>query len=261
MEMLIVTGYHPTRRRILGALAIGAAGAPVDIGLGRAGSVNPTPSQQMPGTCVLFPQAVEGPYYFDPKLVRADITEARPGLPLKLVLKFMDNGSCTPIAAVRVDVWHCDAGGVYSGYAGQGDDRSASTEGQHYLRGTQSTDANGLVAFNTIYPGWYPGRTPHIHVKAFLDEKTVLTGQIYFPDDMSLRVYKSHAPYNTRPVPDTTNTRDFIFREGEKDGGGIILAMEEAEAGVTGTLLIAVDHSGEAARRAGGFWRRLFGSR
>ncbi|MGE0854973.1 MAG: intradiol ring-cleavage dioxygenase, partial [Hyphomicrobiaceae bacterium] len=202
---------------------------------------------------------VEGPYYFDPKLVRADITEGKPGLRLDLVLKIIDKASCAPMGNVRIDVWHCDAGGVYSGYAGQGDDRGTSTKGQHYLRGTQTTDAKGMVTFKTVYPGWYPGRTPHIHIKALLDEKSVLTGQIYFPDDMSARVYKAHAPYNARPSPDQTNETDFLFRQGQKEGGGIILAMEEGAAGVTGTLLIAVDRSGEAARRAQGFWQRMFG--
>lgn len=252
----------PTRRGILSALAATAGAARLDLGKAHAQPTVPgPPSQQLPGTCVLFPEAVEGPYYFDPKLVRADITEGRPGLPLKLVLKIIDKATCTPIANARVDVWHCDAGGIYSGYAGQGDDRTASTEGQRYLRGTQPTNADGLATFATIYPGWYPGRTPHIHVKAFLDDKTVLTGQIYFPDDMSARIYRANAPYNARPRPDQTNQTDFLFRAGAKEGGGIILAMEETPAGITGTLLIAVDLSGEAARRAGGIWPRMFGNR
>ncbi len=251
----------PTRRSIIGALSLGAVSAPLDIRIGHAQATNTAPSAQLPGTCVLFPQAVEGPYYFDPKLVRADISEGRPGLPLKLVLKLIDNGSCAPIEGARIDIWHCDAGGIYSGYARQGDKRNISAEAQHYLRGTQLSDAKGYVTFQSIYPGWYPGRTPHIHIKALLNDKSVLTGQVYFPDEMSLRVYNSHAPYNQRPVPDTSNTRDFIFREGAKEGGGIILAMEEAENGVTGTLLIAVDQSGAAAKRAQGIWQRLFGGR
>lgn len=251
-----------TRRGFLRTLAVGAAaGSPFKLAQAAEGTAGKpiAAADQMPGTCVLFPQAVEGPYYFDPKLVRTDITEGRPGLGLKLVLKLIDNVSCTPLENVRVDVWHCDAGGIYSGYSGQGDARNTSTEGQHYLRGTQTTDAKGMTTFNSIYPGWYPGRTPHIHVKAFLDTKTVLTGQIYFPDEMSARVYKSHEPYTARPVADVTNDRDFIFKEGQREGGGIMLAMEETADGVTGTLLIAVDRSGQAARGAGGFWKRLFG--
>lgn len=253
---------RPTRRGILRTLAFAAGATRLDAGSVHAQSAVPAPpSQQLPGSCVLFPQAVEGPYYFDPKLVRANITEGRPGLPLKLVLKIIDKATCAPIANARVDVWHCDAGGIYSGYPRQGDDRTTSTEGQHYLRGTQTTDASGHATFETIYPGWYPGRTPHIHIKAFLDDKTVLTGQVYFPDDMSARIYKLHAPYNARPVADQTNATDFLFREGQREGGGIILAIEENATGVTGTLLIAVDRSGEAARRAGGLLQRIFGER
>lgn len=253
---------HPNRRSILGSLALGAAaGGQLDMSAAQADEKSgaAAAADQVPGTCVLFPQAVEGPYYFDPNLVRSDITEGRPGLPLKLVLKIIYNASCVPLADVRVDVWHCDAGGIYSGYSGQGDDRNTSTKGQNYLRGTQTTDAKGLAVFQSIYPGWYPGRTPHIHIKAFLDQKTVLTGQIYFPDDMSARVYKTQASYAARPVADTTNDRDGLFTEGQREGGGIILAMEETPEGVTGTLLIAVDRSGEAARRGQGMWRRIFG--
>lgn len=251
----------PTRRRFLGGLTLGAAGASLDLSqaAAEAGVKQAAAADQMPGTCVLFPQAIEGPYYFDPKLIRADIAEGKPGLPLELVLKFIDNSSCAPLPSIRVDVWQCDAGGIYSGYSGQGDNRDVSTKGQQYLRGTQMTDSNGIATFNTIYPGWYPGRTPHIHVKAFLDEKTLLTGQIYFPDDMSRRVYATNAPYKDRPVADRTNETDFLFRQGQKEGGGIMLAMSETDAGVTGTLLVSVDRSGGAAKRAQGLWRRLFG--
>ncbi|MGZ8410044.1 MAG: intradiol ring-cleavage dioxygenase, partial [Hyphomicrobium sp.] len=88
------------------------------------------PATQPAGACVLTPQAMEGPFYFDPKLVRADITEGRPGAPLDLTLRVIEHGPCTPIANARVDVWHADAGGIYSGYNGQGDDGNASAEGQ-----------------------------------------------------------------------------------------------------------------------------------
>jgi protocatechuate 3,4-dioxygenase beta subunit len=213
------------------------------------------PATQPAGACVLTPQAMEGPFYFDPKLVRADITEGRPGAPLDLTLRVIEHGPCTPISNARVDVWHADAGGIYSGYNGQGDDGNASAKGQTHLRGTQITDADGRVTFRSVYPGWYPGRTPHIHIKVFLDRLTVLTGQIYFPDDLSARIYRERAPYNTRPVADMTNDRDLLFKAGEREGGGIVLATEEKDGGlVSASLLIAVDRSGEAAKGQG--WRR-----
>jgi protocatechuate 3,4-dioxygenase beta subunit len=248
-----------SRRDALRKLLVGAAGASLAATMtraeGPAAGAKP-PATQPPGACVLTPQAMEGPYYFDPKFVRADITEGRSGAPLDLVLRIIEQGPCTPIANARVDIWHADAGGIYSGYAGQGDDGQVSAKGETHLRGTQMTDADGRVTFRSIYPGWYPGRTPHIHVKVFLDTTTVLTGQIYFPDDLSGRIYRDRAPYNARPVADTTNGRDFLFKAGEREGGGIVLAAEEKEGGlVAATLLIAVDRSGEAARGQG--WRRM----
>ncbi|MGE3066806.1 MAG: intradiol ring-cleavage dioxygenase, partial [Hyphomicrobiaceae bacterium] len=212
-----------------------------------------TPALQPQGVCTLFPQAVEGPYYFDPHLVRGDITEGRPGLPMRLDLRVIESGSCRPIAGARVDVWHADAGGIYSGYAGQGDARSVSTKGQVYLRGTQMTDGNGAVAFTSIYPGWYPGRTPHVHVKVFLDTRTLVTGQVYFPDALSARIYRERQPYAGRPVPDTTNATDGIFRSGQRDGGGIVFAVLDQPDLLVASLTLAVDRSGAAARRADGW--------
>ncbi|SFM72163.1 Dioxygenase [Methylobacterium pseudosasicola] len=103
--------------------------------------------------CVLTPQSIEGPFYVDPKLVRIDITEGRDGIPLRLRLRVIHAGPCTPVADARIDIWHCDARGLYSGYPGQGDDRSIDTSGQTFLRGTQTTDSEGCATFDTIYPG------------------------------------------------------------------------------------------------------------
>jgi protocatechuate 3,4-dioxygenase beta subunit len=239
-----------SRRDALRKLIVGTAG----VSLATAARAE-APATQPAGVCVLMPQAMQGPFYFDPKLVRADITEGRPGAPLDLILRVIEHGPCTPIPNARVDVWHADAGGIYSGYDRQGDDGNASAKGQTHLRGTQITDADGRVTFRSVYPGWYPGRTPHIHIKVFLDRLTVLTGQIYFPDDLSARIYRERAPYNTRPVADTTNDRDFLFKAGEREGGGIVMATEEKDGGlVSASLLIAIDRSGEAAKGQG--WRR-----
>lgn len=252
-----------SRRDALRGLAAGTAGASLTGGSATAGSGQAPAASQPAGACVLFPQAVEGPYYFDPKLVRADISEGQPGLPIALTLRVIETGSCAPLAGARVDIWHADAGGVYSGYSGQGDDRDISAKGKTYLRGTQMTDTSGNVTFRTVYPGWYPGRTPHIHVKVFLDAKTVLTGQVYFPDELSARIYKEKASYANRPVADTTNDRDFIFKRSEKEGGGIVFAISETPDLITAALVIAVDRSGAAAARgSGGFrqlWRDLMG--
>ena len=181
---------------------------------------------------------------------------------MNLVLTVIDRVTCGPIENLRIDVWHADAGGIYSGYAGQGDHHDKSTKGRTYLRGTQMTDATGVVTFNSIYPGWYPGRTPHIHVKGFLARKTVVTGQLFFPDAFSASIYREREPYVARPVGDTTNKTDQIYKTGEKEGGGAVLALGNGNGAILASLNIAVDRSGEAARKAGSWGnspRRLLG--
>mgnify|MGYP003343596661 FL=1 len=119
-------------------------------------------------TCFLTPQETEGPYYFNPNLLRQDVRTDTPsgtvytGLQLNLLFSVI-NLNCEPIPNVLVDIWHCSKDGVYSGYAGQ--PGGISTVGMNFLRGTQLTDANGQCSFITIYPGWYPGRVTHIHFK------------------------------------------------------------------------------------------------
>ena len=102
--------------------------------------------------CILTPEATEGPFYFDPKLVRSDITEGKQGAPLVLTLQIVQAKDCTPLSDARVDVWHADELGLYSGYARQ---ETGSAKGETFLRGTQFTGADGEVRFKTIYPGWY----------------------------------------------------------------------------------------------------------
>ncbi|WP_246212638.1 hypothetical protein [Marivivens donghaensis] len=103
-----------------------------------------------------MPETTEGPYYIEPELVRADITEEKTGVPLKMQIQVVD-ANCTPIPDARVDIWHCDAQGNYSGYANQGSDGTVNTEGETFLRGTLMADESGIVSVDTIYPGWYRG--------------------------------------------------------------------------------------------------------
>jgi protocatechuate 3,4-dioxygenase beta subunit len=160
--------------------------------------------------CVITPEVTEGPFYFDPALERSDITEGRPGLPTTVRLQVVD-ATCQPVSGARVDIWHADATGLYSGYSQPGD---VSTEGETFMRGTQFADASGIVEFQTIYPGWYRGRTTHIHFKVFVDQTSVLTGQIFFPDEVSDQVYSTLAPYNERGEErDTFNDSDRIAQQ------------------------------------------------
>jgi len=192
-----------SRRSLLAALAA------VPLGTLPSGLVRQARAQGLiTGTvCMAQPEAAAGPFYLDPGLVRRDITEDRVGAPMTLRLQVVQ-ADCAPIEGARVDVWQCDAEGVYSGV------RSglADARGRSFLRGTQDTDAGGVVAFATIYPGWYPGRTPHIHYKVFLGGRTVLTGQLYFPDAVTAQVYASARPYRGRGAADTVNGADFLYR-------------------------------------------------
>src|SRR5262249_44283949 len=136
----------------------------------------------MQGMCVMTPAETEGPYYLNLNLLRQDITEGQPGLPTRLLISVVHAADCTPVANATVDVWHANAPGQYSGFANQG------TQGQTWLRGVQFTDANGLATFDTIYPGWYMGRTTHIHLKVRPTPQTELTSQLYFPQRLNRRV-------------------------------------------------------------------------
>ncbi len=225
-----------TRRHVVRGLALSAASTAI---------VPRAFAQTVAGgkICRLTPQAEEGPFYFDPNLVRADIAEGHEGVPLTLSLQVVD-GACAPLAAARVDLWHADAVGFYSGYGGQGDDNKASTRGQKFLRGTQLTDASGGVTFTTIYPGWYSGRTTHIHFKVFLDRKTVLTGQIYFPDALSEFIYTNVRPYKDRTKKrDTINASDGVLAASGGDHASFCSITEEADRYLA-ALAVGVDRSG-----------------
>jgi len=194
--------------------------------------------------CVLVPEVTEGPYYFDPEMERVDITEGRPGIPTRVRLQIVD-ASCVPIEGARVDLWHCDATGVYSGYANQGDDRSVDTSGETFMRGTQFSSAAGLVEFETVYPSWYRGRTTHMHFKVFLDRETVLTGQIFFPDALSEYIYLNVAPYNDRAGErDTLNSNDSIAQQASRASFAFI---KELEAEYLVAMIVGIDPNAESS--------------
>jgi protocatechuate 3,4-dioxygenase beta subunit len=180
--------------------------------------------------CVLSPELTEGPYYIDLDLVRRDITEGRPGAPLDLTVRVVDGQSCAPIEAAAVDIWHCDADGVYSGV--KGDDST-------FLRGIQMTDDDGEAALSTIFPGWYTGRAVHIHVKVHLGGTDTYTGQLFFDDTDIERVYTIE-PYDARPGPDTPNEADGIFGQG---GDQTTLVLLRVGDGYRGTVTLGVQRA------------------
>ena len=184
-------------------------------------------------SCVLTPEQTEGPYYVPGAPVRRDVTEGKPGVALTLRLSVISVTSCKPIKGASVEVWHCDAGGVYSGVAQQ------STQSEDFLRGVQRTDAKGLAVFRTIYPGWYQGRTVHVHTKVHAGGNVVHTGQLYFADATTDAVY-TRAPYSSRPSRDPRNAGDSIYRNGGKRS---TLTLAKAGTGYTGTIAMGVHRS------------------
>lgn len=228
---------HLTRRQALvaaGALGLGAT-AYGSLGCGGEPTASTTSTSTSTTTasagasCVLTPEQTEGPYYIEDSLIRSDITEGREGAPLELRLTVQDAASCEPIADATVEVWHCDAGGAYSGFGdADGEER--------FLRGGQTSDADGAVTFQTIYPGWYQGRTTHIHVKVHVGGAEVHTGQLYFDPSMTEAVYRT-ALYAGRGEPDTTNSADGIYRNG---GDRSTLALSRAGDGYMGRLTLGV---------------------
>jgi len=172
-------------------------------------------------SCTLTAEQTEGPYYFDADAIRRDIREDREGTRLRLAVRVRDAASCEPLADAVVDIWHCDAGGAYSGFD--------TGEGERFLRGTQVTDRDGIVEFTTVYPGWYQGRTVHIHAKVHLDRSTVLTTQLYFDDAISDAVFAA-APYADRGEREQRNDSDGIFDDSlvldlSEDGDGYVGAI------------------------------------
>jgi len=199
--------------------------------------------------CVAQPRQTEGPYFVDERLLRSDIRQdsrtgaSAPGAPLDLqfvVQRAAADGTCAILPGAQVDVWHCDALGVYSDVA----DRRVDTTGQDFLRGQQVTDADGRVHFTTIYPGWYSGRAVHVHFKVRVPGEggrtDEFTSQLYFDDELTNRVHAS-APYSAHRGQRLLNSRDMIFREG---GTQLMLPVVEDEGRFTATFRVAMRPGG-----------------
>ena len=180
-------------------------------------------------SCVLTPEQTEGPYYISGEKLRRDITEGKPGVPLLLRLKVVDASTCRPIKGAAVDVWHADALGVYSGFG-------SGARSRTFMRGIQRTDRNGLARFRSVYPGWYQGRTVHIHVKVHVAGNVVHTGQLYFLDRMTDKVFR-RKPYSRRPRRSTRNATDFVFAQG---GRRSLLGLRKVGSAYVGSITMGV---------------------
>jgi len=161
-----------------------------------------------PTACATSPEETAGPFPIKTPadLVRENIIGDRSGVALMITLNIQDvNNNCSPIVGALVDIWHCDAQGNYSEYSRQLDGDFTNNS---FLRGRQTTDANGNASFISIFPGWYPGRTPHIHVEIKSSSgKSLLVSQISWSDDISNTVYLTQGYVDN---PDTNNSNDGI---------------------------------------------------
>ena len=234
-------GRMLSRRQAL-ALFSASAASLAPGALARAGAADPVP---VVADCVAQPEQTEGPYFVDKALERSDIRldpatgKMSVGAPLALefvLSRVSADGACVVLPGAQVDIWHCDAAGVYSDVS----DRSGDTRGQQFLRGYQVSDANGIVRFATIYPGWYRGRAVHIHFKVRTPGENgrtdEFTSQLYFQDELTDRVYAAQ-PYADNRGQRLLNSRDMIFREG---GTQLLLPVVEGQGRYSATYRIAM---------------------
>ncbi|KAI0977588.1 aromatic compound dioxygenase [Xylaria arbuscula] len=184
-------------------------------------------------SCLLSPEVTEGPYYVGGEYIRQDVTEEQSGIPLTVDIAVYDVETCEPVSSAWVEIWHCNATGVYSGVP-SGSDYSDAPENVNttFLRGFQETDADGAISFDTIYPGHYSGRTNHIHVdvhpdatpranNTILDDTASHVGQIYFDQSLTDTV-ETFSPYSTNTQPITTNDGDSLLDESLATGDAIV---------------------------------------
>jgi protocatechuate 3,4-dioxygenase beta subunit len=229
----IPVGRLLTRRE---ALALLGAGGAALLGV-RAHAADPKPDLK-PG-CIVKPEQTEGPYFMEAKLNRSDIRsdpldgQRREGVPLALTLRVgtVAAGSCAPVTGAVVDLWQCDAAGAYSDVR----DAHFNTAGKRFLRGYQVTDGDGRVRFTTIYPGWYPGRAVHVHLKVRVKGEAKnheFVSQLYFDDALTARVH-AQPPYSSHSGRRTLNGEDGLYRRGGRE---LTLAVSETKDGYSASF-------------------------
>ncbi|MGW5651632.1 intradiol ring-cleavage dioxygenase [Streptomyces humi] len=247
------------------AVGVGSAFAASD-GTAAEQSTEAAAASASEGACyTLTSELVEGPYYIDADKLRQDVTEDQEGIPLFLTLKVIDADTCKPLRNAAVDIWHCNASGIYSGYEemgsggggggtpptdaptatptdlpsgpppGGGGGHQEPTDDTRYLRGTWHTDRHGHVAFKTVFPGWYQGRCVHIHVKVHVDGEwtdagyegghTCHTGQLFF-DEKSVLLSAEVEPYASNTTTRVTLDEDTIYPDNGHAGGLLYLRYD-----------------------------------
>ena len=232
-----------SRRHALILLA--AAGATMVAGRSNVYSASARSKDGTLPACILTPTQTEGPFFVDQRLERSDIRvdpsdgSVKSGVPLRLTfhVSAIRGAGCSPASGAIIDIWQCDAIGVYSGVNEPG---SQSPAAKNFLRGYQVTQADGSTQFTTIYPGWYPGRTVHIHFKVRANDKSgrgqELTSQLYFDDALTDRVH-AQSPYAGKGPRTVKNQRDGLFRNG---GRQLMLSPVESGQGYLATFDIGL---------------------
>ncbi|MFC4113099.1 protocatechuate dioxygenase [Nonomuraea zeae] len=228
-------------------------------------------------TCALTATTTQGPYYFDADKIRSDIREDKQGVRLRVAVKVQDSETCKPLNNAVVEIWHCDAAGLYSGAEaqstgggggappsgvpsgaptgpppsggpggggpgdGQGDMGDLKpTDDKRYLRGAQVTNGDGIVEFTTIWPGWYRGRTIHIHAMVHFSNERVLTTQVMFDEQLNSAVM-AKAPYAEHTGRDTFNDGDNIYKD------EMLMKIAEEDDGYLGVIVFSADSDKDGA--------------
>jgi protocatechuate 3,4-dioxygenase beta subunit len=199
-----------------GLAALGIAAVAPMVTSCKKDTVDTTTTTTTTGSCTVAPTETEGPFptKSPSTLQMVDIKSDRTGVPFTIKITIQNkNNSCAALSGAIVDIWHCDKDGYYSEYGGSGM-QSVNMQAFHFLRGRQVTDANGLVGFTSIFPGWYSGRAPHIHVHVYDSAgKSLVVTQIAFPTAVCDTVYTTATTLYTKGKQDTANTADNVFSD------------------------------------------------
>ncbi|HEY9258257.1 intradiol ring-cleavage dioxygenase [Chitinophaga sp.] len=232
-----------TRKKFLKQLFISATAVPVLIEACKKSSTDTDVTQS--GGCTVSPEETDGPYPLytsrGSSIRRLDITDGKTGIPLHITINVLNtNDSCKPLANARVDIWHCDKDGYYSGYSNRGYLGNQDNTALVFCRGIQYSDTAGQVKFTSIYPGWYEGRVTHIHAQVYLDSKLKCTTQIAFPDDINTAVYKTtlyvaHGQNTSMPK----NTSDMIFADSLSNELATVTATETGDYNLVHNIYVA----------------------
>jgi len=213
--------------------------------------------------CVLAPEVTFGPYYASGQFIRDDMREDVPGVELLLALEVIDVNTCKPLPKVMFDIWHCSNVGKYSAFTQEG------TAGETFLRGLQPTGDDGILTMTTIFPGWYEGRTIHVHIAAHINGtissngdfysggSNAHIGQLFFSEDILSQIH-NNSKYSDNKNGRKYNDKDSIYTQAKNSQTELNPEMDihfvekgNINAGLVGTMVLAIDTSKNYALEVG----------